>query len=208
VTATWNWTVAAGQINTAKCTAATKSTGEGASVALSGSCTSIQGVAGMAVQHVRIDTTAPLVKVTGVASGKVYPLGGVPAPGCSTTDSVSGVATAAKVTVTGTSSHGTGSFAATCAGAVNKAGIAAAPVTVHYSVGYRFVGFAMPKPGSTLPKSTRTITVSFRLADAQGHAIPASWAAALAKAGQVRITFTGPGISRATAACAWKATTG
>ncbi|MGD0703036.1 MAG: pentapeptide repeat-containing protein [Trebonia sp.] len=208
VTVTWNWTVSVGQLNPAKCTPATKSTGEGASVTLSASCTSVQGMTGTASQQVRIDTTAPRVLVTGAGNGKVYSLGNVPAPGCRTTDSVSGVATAAKVAVTGASSHGTGSFTATCAGAVNKAGIAATPVTVHYSVGYRFGGFATPRPGSTLPKSARTIAVEFRLANATGHAIPASWAAALAKAGQVRVTLTGPGISRVTAVCAWKAATG
>jgi uncharacterized protein YjbI with pentapeptide repeats len=208
VTVSWNWTVAVGQINTAKCTISTKSTGEGASVTLSASCASVQGVVGTATRHVRIDTTAPRVQVTGVRSGQVYPLGDVPVPGCATTDSVSGVATAAKVTVTGTSSHGTGSFAATCAGAKNNAGIAAAPVTVRYYAGYQFGGFTAPKPGSTLPRSTRTISVTFRLAEAGGRAIPASWAAALAKAGEVRVVFTGPGVSRVTATCAWKATTG
>ena len=208
VTVTWNWAVAVGQINTAKCTGSTKSTREGASVTLSASCASIQGVVGTATQHVRIDTTAPRVQVTGVRSGQVYPLGDVPAPGCTTTDSVSGVATPAKVTVTGTSSHGTGSFAATCAGAKNNAGIAAAPVTMRYYVGYRFGGFAAPMPGSTLPKSTRTIAVTFGLENAGGRAIPASWAAALAKAGLVRVAFTGPGISGVTAACVWKAATG
>lgn len=78
---------------------------EGASVTLSASRTSVQGVAGTATRHVRIDTTPPRVQVTGVRNGQVYPLGGVPAPGCTTTDSVSGATTAAKVTVTGTSSH-------------------------------------------------------------------------------------------------------
>jgi uncharacterized protein YjbI with pentapeptide repeats len=208
VTVTWNWTVAGGQVNPAECTLATNSTGEGASVTLGATRANIQGATATAVVQVPIDTTAPQVQVEGVSNGKVYPLGDVPASRCTTADSVSGVATAAKVTVTGTSSHGTGSFTAACSGAVSKAGIAAAAVSVHYSVGYRLVGFAAPKPGSTLPKSARTVTVKFRLAGAAGRAIPAAWAAALAKAGEVRVAFTGPGISRVTAACAWKASTG
>jgi uncharacterized protein YjbI with pentapeptide repeats len=209
VTVTWNWTVAVGQINPAECTSATRSTGEGASVTLSANCADTQGVVGTATRHVRIDTTAPQVRVTGVGYGKVYPLGHVPVPGCATTDSVSGVATAAKLTVTGTSSHGTGTFAATCAGAVNKAGIKAPPVTVFYSVAYQFGGFAVPKPGSTVPKSARAITVRFRLMDTHGRAIAAGWAAALAKAGSVRVLFIGPGVPEVTAArCTWKAATG
>jgi uncharacterized protein YjbI with pentapeptide repeats len=208
VTVTWNWTVAGGQVNPAECTTATTSAGEGATVTLSANCTNIQGTVTTAFLSVPIDTTAPQVHVTGVANGKVYPLGDVPAPRCTTTDSVSGVATAAKVTVAGTSTHGTGSFTATCAGAVNKAGTAAAPVTVHYSVGYRFAGFAAPKPGSTLLKSAHSIVAEFRLTQASGQAIPASWATALAKAGQVRLAFSGPGISAVTAACAWKTANG
>lgn len=208
VTVTWNWADTVGQINPAKCTKSTTSTGQGQSVTLKASCTSLQGLIGTAAQHVRIDTTPPQVLVTGVASGQVYPLGEVLAARCATTDKVSGVATAAKVDVTGTSSHGTGRFTATCTGAVNNAGITAAPVSVRYSVGYRFGGFATPKPGSTLPKSARAIAVTFRLDNASDRAIPASWAAALGKAGQIRVKFTGPRVSPVTAACAWKTTTG
>jgi hypothetical protein len=204
VTTTWNWTVATGLINTADCTSATTSSGEGR-LTLSASCANWLGPVGTGVQPVLIDTTAPQVTVKGIASGKVYPLGSVPTPVCATTDSLSGVAATAKVTVAGTGTHGTGSFTATCAGATNNAGLTAKPVTVHYWVGYRFGGLAAPKPGSTLPKSTRTITVHFALAGASGKAIPAGWAAALAKAGQVRVAFTGPGISRVTAGCAWNA---
>jgi len=70
-------------------------------------------VAGTATRHVRIDTTPPRVQVTGVRNGQVYPLGGVPAPGCTTTDSVSGVTTAAKVTVTGTKTGKSAAYAIT-----------------------------------------------------------------------------------------------
>ncbi|TVZ00001.1 pentapeptide repeat-containing protein [Trebonia kvetii] len=203
VTVTWNWTVSAGLINTADCTSSTTSTSEGR-LDLGASCANWLGPIGTAVQPLLIDTTAPQVTVKGIANGKVYPLGSAPVPACATTDSLSGVASAAKLTVTGTSTHGTGSFTATCAGATNKAGLAAKPVTVPYSVGYRFGGMSSPKPGSTLPKSTRTITVHFALAGATGKAIAASWAAALAKAGQVRVAFAGPGVSRVTAGCSWK----
>jgi len=57
--------------------------------------------------------------------------------------------------------------------------------------------------------SARSITVRFRLEDARGHAIAASWAAALAKAGWVRVLFIGPGVPEVTPArCTWKAATG
>ena len=77
------------------------------------------------------DTTPPVVTVTGVASGADYLLGSVPAAGCHTTDALSGVATPASLTI-----HGgpTGIVTATCAGATDKAGNAAAPVSVSYVV--------------------------------------------------------------------------
>ena len=77
------------------------------------------------------DTTPPVVAVTGVASGADYLLGSVPAAGCHTTDALSGVATPASLTI-----HGgpTGIVTATCAGATDKAGNVAAPVSVSYVV--------------------------------------------------------------------------
>jgi sugar lactone lactonase YvrE len=84
---------------------------------------------------VKIDTTPPVVSVTGVTNGATYTLGAVPTAGCSTIDAISGVATAASLTLTGGVPPGVGSFTATCSGAVDMAGNRqAAPVTATYTV--------------------------------------------------------------------------
>jgi len=83
---------------------------------------------------VKIDTTPPVVSVTGVTNGATYTLGAVPTAGCSTTDAMSGVATPASLTLTGGVPPGVGSFTATCSGAVDNAGNTAAPVTATYTV--------------------------------------------------------------------------
>jgi len=68
-------------------------------------------------------------------------LGAVPAASCFSADALSGIAVPATLTITGGNSQHVGNFAATCAGATDKAGIVAAPVTAQYSVQYIFVGF-------------------------------------------------------------------
>jgi hypothetical protein len=96
-----------------------------------------------------VDTTPPVVVVLGVSNGATYILGAVPAASCSTTDSASGVAVAATVSITGGTSNGVGHFTATCSGAVDNAGNAAAPVSASYDVHYVFKGFLSPlKPGN------------------------------------------------------------
>ncbi|HZU77054.1 MAG TPA: PxKF domain-containing protein, partial [Dehalococcoidia bacterium] len=94
---------------------------------------------------VKIDTTPPVVQVTGVTSGATYTLGAVPTPGCSTTDATSGVAAQATVKVSGGTANGVGQFTATCSGALDNAGNPqAAPVSVSYTVYYSFSGFLAP----------------------------------------------------------------
>jgi len=81
-------------------------------------------------QVVRIDLHPPVVNVTGVRQGARYPMGGVPAAGCNTSDALSGVSTKATLTVRGGSGH----FTAICFGATDNAGNAAQPVSVTYGV--------------------------------------------------------------------------
>jgi hypothetical protein len=50
---------------------------------------------------VQVDTTPPLVALTGVANGATCTLGNVPAAGCTTRDARSGVATPASLQITG-----------------------------------------------------------------------------------------------------------
>ena len=94
------------------------------------------------VVTVQIDKTAPVVTLTGV-SNTSYPLGSVPAAGCSTTDALSGVATQATLSITGGNPDGTGSFTATCSGATDNAGNSGS-ATVTYNVAYNWTGFFQP----------------------------------------------------------------
>ena len=90
-------------------------------------------VSRQATQAVKIDLHPPVVAVTGVRQGATY-AGNAPAAGCVTTDSLSGVALNASVSVTGGNGHGTGQFTATCSGGKDNAGNIARPVSVTYTV--------------------------------------------------------------------------
>ena len=156
------------------------------------------------VVTVKLDKTRPSVAVTGVSNGAQYVSGAVPVAGCQTSDALSGVATSATVAVTTTGTNGVGSFTAVCTGAIDVAGNQqAAPVSATYSVVYGFGGFLSPLPKSTLAKSGSTIPVKFRLTNAQGQPIANTLAAALAAAGNVQATLTGPNIAPVTAICSW-----
>jgi predicted extracellular nuclease len=105
-----------------------------------------------------VDTTAPLVFLNGVTNGATYTLGAVPAASCSATDSATGVAVQASLTITGGTANGVGHFTATCSGAKDGAGNIAAPISASYDVDYLFNGFFSPvstnktfKLGSTVP---------------------------------------------------------
>jgi uncharacterized protein YjbI with pentapeptide repeats len=208
VTVTWNWSDN-GTVDTSQCTSTSTTTAQGNPVQLAATCTDLAGNQGSAKYAVRLDQTPPAVTVTGVASGRIYIAGKIPAPGCKTTDGLSGVGTPAKLKVTTTGSHGVGSFTATCAGAADGAGNRqAAPVSVTYKVVYGFGGFISPKPGSTIAKSAKTFAVTFRLTNAAGTPISATLASALAAANEVRVILRGPGISAVTAGCGWSSTKG
>ena len=71
-----------------------------------------------------------------------------------------------------------------------------------------FGGFQAPLPNAVL-KAGSKITVKFTLTDASGHPLSAAAAAALAAAGSVEVTLTGPGGNNtqlASAPCAWVTT--
>jgi hypothetical protein len=102
--------------------------GANQTVTSASSCDPAGNCATGTVTGLNIDTTPPTVSVTGVTSGTTY--NQAPSPGCSTSDSLSGVATNATVSV---SSSGT-SYTATCSGATDKAGNSAAPVSLTYQV--------------------------------------------------------------------------
>lgn len=83
---------------------------------------------------IQIDKTAPTVAVSGVTNGAIYTLETVPTAGCTTTDALSAVATAAIVSLSGGNGDGTGNFTATCSGGVDNAGNSAAPVSISFTV--------------------------------------------------------------------------
>ncbi|HET7173657.1 MAG TPA: PxKF domain-containing protein [Nocardioidaceae bacterium] len=151
-------------------------TGEGAGLSGTGTCYDAAGNSSDDTEQVNIDETPPTVSVTGVTEGASYVLGDVPTAGCSTTDSLSGVATPATVSVTGGTSNGTGTFTATCAGGTDLAGNAAPPVAVSYTVDYHFSGFLAPvnNPATVnTGKAGRTYPVKWQLTDASGNYINA-----------------------------------
>jgi hypothetical protein len=90
--------------------------------------------ASAAITDVNVDKTAPTVGVTGVGNGAVYTLGAVPAAGCSTVDSLSGVANAAALGITGGVPPGVGIFTAICSGGTDKAGNVAPNTSASYTV--------------------------------------------------------------------------
>lgn len=119
-----------------------------------------------------VDTTAPVVVLNGVTSGATYILGAVPVASCSTTDSATGVAVQATLSIVGGTANGVGHFTATCSGAVDGAGNHASPVSAAYDVHYVFSGFLTAlSPDGPDGKTFRvgsTVPVKWRLQNAQG----------------------------------------
>ncbi|QQS46520.1 MAG: hypothetical protein IPM66_21890 [Acidobacteriota bacterium] len=116
----------------------------GVTPAVSGTATDVAGNSSTAgFGPVRIDKTPPAVSVTGVSNGATYPRGAVPATTCNTTDALSGVASAAVLSLTGGNAHGVGAFTARCGSASDNAGNSSAPVSVSYTVGYNLNRFVM-----------------------------------------------------------------
>jgi uncharacterized protein len=119
-----------------------------------------------------VDTTAPFVSVLGVSNGATYNLGAVPAASCSTTDSASGVAVSASLSITGGTPNHVGHFTATCVGAVDAAGNHANPVSVSFDVHYIFSGFltdiSVDGPDGKTFRVGSTVGVKWRLQNTQG----------------------------------------
>jgi len=180
--------------------------GEGPGQSASGDAIDNAGnTARATMSGIDIDLTAPVVSVTGVASGAVYDLGGVPQAGCTTSDALSGVATPATVAVSGGTSNGVGTFTATCSGASDRAGNAAS-ATASYTVRYVFTGFFAPvnnPPVVNAVKAGQTVPVKFSLGGDHGLDVLQGGAAtsvaiscdAGAVLDPVELTVTSPGAS-------------
>jgi hypothetical protein len=119
-----------------------------------------------------VDTTPPVVSVTGVTNDETYVLGSVPTAGCDTQDALSGVATAASLIVSGGKANGVGSFTAICEGATDNAGNSGS-ASVSYSVIYDFGGFTDPIDPQAVNqvKAGQTVPAKFSLNGDQGMAI-------------------------------------
>ena len=170
---TVTWTCADALSGVASCPAPSTISSEGAGVSASASVNDLAGNSASASVSANIDLTAPVVAVTGVSNGATYAYGSVPTAGCSTTDALSGVGTAASLTVTGGNPNGTGTFTATCAGASDNAGNTAAPVSATYTVTqiFTFTGFFQPvdnPPTLNTMSAGRGIPVKFGLNGNQG----------------------------------------
>lgn len=93
--------------------------------------------------QILIDKTAPQVTITGVTDGATYTTGGVSAPGCDTTDALSGVQTAASLSgPTGLNVNGVGVGTVGCAGALDVADNPGNTPGATYTVNYGFSGSA------------------------------------------------------------------
>jgi hypothetical protein len=146
--------------------------GEGADQVATGTCAdNVGNTSETAFNGISIDMTAPVVSVTGVTNGAVYPLGSVPTAACSTMDALSGVAQSATVNVAGGTANGVGTFTATCSGATDNAGNSASPVSVSYTVQYAFSGFLPPMEQRSSFKAGSTIPVKWQLLNSTGSPI-------------------------------------
>ena len=171
VTVTWTCEDALSDI--VSCPVPSTISGEGAGLTASASVSDNAGNTASASVSANRDATPPVVVVTGVSNGATYAYGSVPTAACSTTDSLSGVANAAALTITGGNPDGTGTFTATCSGASDHAGNAAGPVSVTYTVTltFNFSGFFQPvdnMPTLNVVNAGRSVPVKFSLNGNQG----------------------------------------
>jgi hypothetical protein len=129
------------------------------------------------VSGLKIDRTAPVLAVTGVADAGSYILGAVPSAGCTSTETLSGLAGPCTVSTTGGTSNGVGTFTTTVA-ATDRAGNTASR-SVSYRVVYRFDGFVQPvndpslTPGvaTSIFKQGDTVPLRFSLRNAAGEVV-------------------------------------
>ena len=135
VAVTWNVSDAESAVTTTTGCGQTDVTSDTTGQVVTCEATSSGGTTTSSVTITR-DATVPDVVVTGANDGDTYANRSAPTPGCDTTDTTSGVQTAAVVTTTGANPDGSGTITATCSGA-------ALPASITYRV--------LPRPPSTAP---------------------------------------------------------
>lgn len=153
----------------------------GAAQTASGSAKDVADNVGTAsVSGINIDNENPTITDVNVAGG-FYKLGAAPAATCTATDSFSGLESC-KVTVTGGTANGVGTFTWT-ATATDKAGNSVSQ-TGTYKVTYRFDGFLQPindtahqvGTSTSVFKAGSTIPVKLQLRNAAGTAVQSAGA--------------------------------
>jgi hypothetical protein len=168
VTVSFDCTDALSGLDSSGCPANVTLSSDGADQSVMRSVTDAAGnSASDTVSNIDIDKTAPTVSVTGVSLGGTYVLGSVPTAGCSTTDSLSGKAQDATVSVTGGTTNGVGTFTATCSGGKDVADNTSAPVSVTYKVLYvRDGGILQPinSDNTSVFSRGKAVPVKFKLA--------------------------------------------
>jgi hypothetical protein len=155
-------------------------------------------IAGKAAESITVTTNAPANAVYGsqftVAAN---------APGGAVAYSSGGSCSNSGATFTITGASGTCTVRYDQSGNSNYN--AAPEVTETVNAAAAFGGFQAPTPNAVL-KAGSKITVNFTLTDALGHSLSAAAAAALAAAGSVEVTLTGPSDNTtllASAPCTW-----
>jgi microsomal dipeptidase-like Zn-dependent dipeptidase len=153
------------------CAASQQLTAEGAGQSASGDAVDVAGnTARASATGINIDLTAPVVVINGITDGAAYDLGAVPPATCTTTDALSGVATAAVASVTGGTSNSVGTYSVTCNGAGDIAGNTGA-ASATFAVHYVFNGFVSPianLPVVNAIKAGQTVPVKFGLGGNHG----------------------------------------
>jgi hypothetical protein len=136
-----------------------------------GACINQAGLVTMKEVVVKRDATPPEVSFGAVSDGATYLRGNVPDVRCSTHDATSGVATEATLALTGGTVNAVGPYTATCSGATDVAGNAAAPAAAHYRVFYDGVsGILQPikADGTSVFNRGQTVPVKLALAGDEG----------------------------------------
>lgn len=188
VTVTWNWSDAETGLDPANCPASSTSSGEGAALLLSASCTDNAGNVGSANVTVKVDATAPTVTC---AAPPTFVLGRTPTSGLAATvaDSLSGPAESPVTAPVGADDvDEPGSFSTQLTGSDVAGNTATAECG--FTVGYDFGGFLQPIPQSSYKRGS-TIPVRFQLGDASGVLSDADAAALLSPTCLVVVTLDG-----------------
>lgn len=187
----WGWYdgVGGAGIDPSRCTLGSTSAGEGSAIAMTASCTDLEGNTSTAEYTVKVDKTAPVVTCDAAPR---FVVGGAPTIGLSATvtDALSGPASSpVTAELTATDLAAIGVFSRPLTGA----DVAGSTTTVdcEFVVAYGFSGFLQPVPQTSYKRGSN-LPVRFQLTAASGQSISdAAAAALLSPRCLVSVTFDG-----------------